>query len=147
MANFVYTHAKHLFLTGGLNLSTADMRVALVMTNTTADTEKDLSTIGAFTTLDEYDGAGYSSGGSALAGEGVTQDDPNDRSEFDATDLTFTGLGVGTRQCQGAIVYAFVTNFGASIPVAWIDTGGFPFTGNGSNVTIQWNAEGILQAT
>ncbi len=147
MANFVYTHAKHLFLTGALNLSSADVRVALVMTNTTADTEKDVSTISAFTTLDEYDGANYTSGGAALAGESVAQDDANDRSEFDATDLTFSALGVGARQCQGAIVYAFVTNFGASIPIAWIDTGGFPFTGNGSNVTIQWNAEGIVQAT
>lgn len=147
MANFTYTHAKHLLLTGALNLATADMRVCLVMTNTTADTEKDVSTFAGFTTLDEYDGANYTTPGAALTGEAVTQDDANDRSEFDANDATFTALGVGTRQCQGAIVYAFVSNLNASIPIAWIDTGGFPFTGNGSNVTIQWNAEGIVQAT
>src|SRR3972149_3413525 len=31
--------------------------------------------------------------------------------------------------------------------VAWIDTGGFPFSGNGGNVDVAWNAEGIVQAT
>jgi len=56
-------------------------------------------------------------------------------------------LGAGTRQNQGALLYIFVTADADHINVAWIDTGGFPFDGTGSNTTIQWNALGILQLT
>lgn len=146
MANFVYNEAKNQLLRGGIDFTSADMRVLLVMTNTTADTEDDANTIGGFTTLDEYDGSGYSAGGSALTGETVVEDAGNNRAYFDANDLTFTALGAGTRQCQAAILYKFITNTASSLPVGFIDTGGFPFTGNGSNVTLQWNANGILQA-
>jgi hypothetical protein len=145
MANFVYNHAKHLALTGALDLSTADVRVILVMTNTTADTEDDPTTVAGFTTLDEFDGSGYSSGGVALTGEAVAKDAGNNRSEFDATDATFTAIGAGTRDVQAALAIVWGGSLGASIPLAFIDTGGFPFTANGSNVVIQWNAEGILQ--
>lgn len=148
MANFVYNEAKNQLLRGGLDFTTADMRVMLVMTNTTADTEDDANTVGGFTTLDEYDGSGYTTGagGVALTGETVIEDAGNNRAYFDANDLTYTALGAGTRQCQAALLIKFITNQASSLPVGFIDTGGFPFAGNGSNVTLQWNAAGILQA-
>jgi hypothetical protein len=146
MANFVYNEAKNQLLRAGIDFTSADIRVLLVMTNTTADTEDDVNTIGALTTLDEYDGSGYSAGGAALTGETVVEDAGNNRAYFDASDVTFTALGAGTRQCQGALLYKFVSSVSASLPIGFIDTGGFPFTGNGSNVTLQWNAAGILQA-
>jgi hypothetical protein len=144
--SFVYTPAKNDLMTGALGFNTADMRVALVMTNTTADTDQDAATISAFTTLDEFNGSGYTTGGLALSGETVTQQDLNDRSIFTATNLTFSTLGAGTRQIQGAILYRFISAFGTSRPVAWIDTGGFPITANGGDIAIQWNAAGIIQA-
>ena len=129
MANFMYTHAKAGIMSGAIDLDTDDIRVLMVMSNTTADTEEDsefLETNGGtgFTTLDEADGANYVR--KELANEAVTADEANDRGEFDADDVTWTALGVGTRQ---------------------IDSGGFPFWGNGGNVTAQWNAEGIGQVT
>lgn len=147
MASFVYTYAKKQSWLAGLNLATSDMRLILCMTNTTADTEKDKQTISGFTTLDEYDGSGYSR--PVLTGEAVNQDDPNLRAEFDANDLApaWAALGAGTRQAQGMILYKHVTNDADSIPIAWIDSGGFPFAGNGLPVSITWNAEGILQLT
>lgn len=150
MASFVYTHAKALLLEGALDFDTAgdDIRVMLVMTNTTTDTEEDVTTISGFTTLDEYDGANYAR--QALANEVVNEDAANNRGEFDADDDEFSGgsgLGVGTRQAQAMVVYKHVTNDTDSIPIAFIDTGGFPFDGNGGQVTVTWNAEGILQAT
>jgi len=145
MANFVYTHAKYALLAGELDLNAHDIRVLLVMTNSTADTEKDVDTISAFTTLDEMDGSGYAR--QALAAEAVAEDEANDRAEFDATDATFTSVGAGTRQVLGAVVYRFITNDTDNVPIAWIDTGGFPFSANGGNIGIQWNAEGIVQAT
>lgn len=149
MANFVYDHARYLLATGALNLATADMRILLVMTNSTADTEKEKATIGAFTALDEYDGSGYSSGGVALASEAVSEDNTNHRAEFTSAAAAFGALAVATRQGLGAVLYAFVSSLSASIPVAWIDTvtgsPTFPFTGNGSNVTLTPNAEGWVQ--
>ena len=147
MASFVYTNAKRALLAGEIDLDTSgdDIRVLLVMTNTTADTEEDVAVIDDFTTLDEYDGANYVR--KALAGEAVAADNANDRGEFDANDITWTALGVGTRQAQAMIVYKHITDDTDSIPLAFIDTGGFPFDGNGGDVAVTWNAEGILQAT
>lgn len=150
MASFVYTPAKTKLLQGSLDFDAAgdDIRIILVMTNTTADTEEDSEFVGSITTLDEYDGANYAR--QALANEAVNQDAANDRAEFDADDDEFSGgsgLGVGTRQAQAMLVYKHVTNDGDSPVIAYIDTGGFPFDGNGGNVNVTWNAEGILQAT
>jgi len=150
MANFMYTHAKAGIMSGAIDLDTDDIRVLMVMSNTTADTEEDsefLETNGGtgFTTLDEADGANYVR--KELANEAVTADEANDRGEFDADDVTWTALGVGTRQYTGIIVYKHVGADAVNIPIYWIDSGGFPFWGNGGNVTAQWNAEGIGQVT
>jgi len=149
MSNFVYNEAKRAVLEGELDLNAADdIRVLLVMTNTTADTEDDANTFADFTTLDECDAsAGYSSGGVALTGETVAEDSANDRAEFDADNASWSGLATATRQVQAAIVYKWNSTLNDSEPLIYVDEGGFPFDGGGANVTIQWNAEGILQAT
>lgn len=145
MASFVYTPAKAQILGGLIDFDTNDIRVALVMTNTTADTEQDIGLMNGFSVLDEMDGAAYVR--KALANEIINQDDPNNRAEFDADNVTWTALGAGTRAVAGMIVYKHVTVDADSIPIMWIDTGGFPYTANGGDLTINWNAEGILQAT
>src|SRR5687768_7611369 len=145
MASFVYTKAKGNLLSGDIDLNAHDIRVALVMTNTTADTEADTTFMNLFTTLDEFDGANYAR--KTLANEAVNIDNANDRGEFDADDITWTALGAGTRAAQAMIVFKFVTNDADSVPIAFIDSGGFPITANGGDLTISWNAEGILQAT
>ena len=146
MANFVYTHAKKLLLDGALDFGSDDIRVMLLMDNTTADTEEDVDTIGDFTTDDEFDGAGYSTPGLPLAGEATSEDEANDRGEFDANDLTFPSISAGSRPIQAALIYKFVTNKAASIPLAFIDDD-FPITPGGGDITFTWNAEGIIQAT
>lgn len=143
--SFFYNNAKHQLALGNLDFATDDLRVALVMTNTTVDTEDDVIFLTAFTTLDEMDGANYVR--KAFAGEALTKDSPNNRSEFDANDITWTALGAGTRSVAGALVYLHVTDDTDSPAIAYIDDGGFPFVANGGDVTIQWNAEGILHFT
>jgi len=143
MANFWYTHGKAGTL-GGINFATDDIRVLMVMTNTTCDTEEDKAFIDQFTTLDEFDGANNAR--KALTTEAVSADEGNDRGEFDADDVTWTALGAGTRQAAGLLLYKFVSDDSDSIPIAWIDDD-FPITPGGGDVTITWNADGILQIT
>lgn len=144
--SFAYTGFKVDLLQGEIDFDAPnDIRVMLVMTNTTADTDQDAHFIADIGTLDEYDGANYVR--KALTGETVNTDNPNDRGEFDAGDVTWTALGAGTRSAAGIVVFKFVTNDADSVAICYIDTGGFPISGNGGDLTAQWNAEGILQAT
>lgn len=122
-----------------------DIRIILVMTNTTADTDADAEFVASITTLDEYDGANYAR--KALANQAMAADLANNRGEFDADNIQFASLGAGTRQAAGMLMMKFITNDAASPNIAFIDSGGFPFSGNGGNVDVTWNAEGILQFT
>lgn len=148
MASFAFTDFKRGLMKDAIDLSAADIRAVLVMTNTTFDTEEDIATNGAATTPDYYDGANHdSTNGHAFTGEAVAADNTNNRGEFDVADLTFTALGAGTRQAQALLVFRWITNIGSSKPMALIDSGGFPFSGNGGNVTITINVEGLIQTT
>lgn len=145
--SFWYTNAKRAILAGEIDLDTAgdDVRLLLVMSNTTADTTEDAATITGLGTLDEMDGSGYAR--QALAGEAVTADNANDRGEFDANDTQFASVSAGTRQVVGAVLYKHVDGTpGNDIPIAYIDGTGFPFDPGGGNIDFAWNAEGILHA-
>ena len=146
MASVIYTHFKAEVMKGNIDLDTGgdDIRVALVMTNTTCDTEEDVTLMNGFTTLDEMDGSGYSR--QALANEVVNKDNTNNRGEFDADNTTFSSLGNGTRAVQGALIYKHVTDDTDSIPICFVDFAADQNPG-GSDFTIQWDAEGILQST
>lgn len=145
MASFLYDNAKKLLMNGGLDLDTHDIRIALVMSNTTADTEDTKTTISGgtgFTTLDEMDGAGYAR--VALTTEAVT--DSGTYGKFDADDVTFTSVSAGTRSVTGALIFRFITNDTDNVPIAYIDFGG-DFAANGSNIVITWSATGIINLT
>jgi hypothetical protein len=145
MASVIYNEFKRANAAGEIDLNADDIRVALLMSNTTADTENDTMVyVGDFTTLDECDGANYVR--KALANEAVNKDDANDRAEFDADDVTWSALGVGTRQTVGALLYEHVTNDADSPIIAYVEFSG-AVTHDGSNFTIEWSAEGILQLT
>jgi len=143
--SFAYTYGKTKVMSGDIDLNTDDIRLLMVMSNTTADTEEDKEFVGDFTTLDEMDGANYVR--KALANEAVAADLANDRGEMDADDVTWAALGVGTRQVVGIVVYRHVTNDADSPAIAYIDDGGFPFSPGGGDVLFQINVEGLLQIT
>lgn len=144
MASFVFNVYATQVFPGTYDLSSATVKVALVMTNTTVDTEKTAQTLADFSVLDEYDGAAYAR--QTLASKTITQDDVNNRGVFDAADATFATLGAGTRQAAGMLILLDLGGAdSANIPIAFIDTGGFPFTGNGSDVAVTWNVDGIVQ--
>ena len=149
MASLVYNNAMLKAWKGEVDLQEAgdDIRVALVMTNTTADTEEESTTIDSFTTFDEMDGSAYAR--KTLASQAVAIDTVNDRVEFDHEDLTWTTLGNGTRAIQGMVYFSHGeiagtgTDFGA-VPYQFTE---FSVTQNpgGSNFTVTIDAEGAFQ--
>ncbi len=146
VASVFYNEAKAAFANGSIDWDADDIRVALLMTNTTADTEQDtIKFVTDFTTLDECDATGYAR--LALANEAVNIDDGNDRAELDADDSSFTSLsGDGTRDVQGALIYKHVTNDTDSPAIAFVDfSADIPSTA--TQIDVPWNAEGILQLT
>jgi hypothetical protein len=148
MANFVYRHAIHLIGTAALDLeaagTAAQLKAALVMDTTTADTELDVTSMAGFTTLAECNGANYAR--QTLTNVTWSKDATNGRSELKADPSVFNNLGAGTTPNQAAIVIFQPDGTPANqIPISWYDTGGFPFQGTGSPNTINWNsADGVL---
>lgn len=152
--SLVYNEAKRRFLDGTLDLTSDTIRIMLVTSAYVADVDDVfVDDGGANDAIDEeLTGTGYVAGhGNAgrltLANKAFDTDDANDRGEFDNTaDATWTGIDAGT--AAGVIVH----RVGASddtdaLLIAYINTGGFPAVTNGGDLTIQWNAEGILHAT
>lgn len=146
MASQVYNEFKRASAAGEIDLDATgdDIRIQLVMTDSTCDTENDgIVNIVDFTTLDEMDGANYVV--KALTGEVVNKDDANDRAEFDADDVTYTALGNGARNILGILLYKFVDGTDANdLVIAFIEFAVSQAPG-GSDFIITWNAEGILQ--
>jgi hypothetical protein len=139
---FQWTYGQ--YVTKQIDLVNDDIRICKLMTNTTADTQRDAIDHGNdITTPDEFDGSGYTSGGQALDNQAVNIDDGNDRAEFDADDEAAT-LGAGTRSIQGNLVTSFVTSFALSAVIYWIEYSSNK-TPDGSLFTDVFNAEGILQ--
>lgn len=146
MANLVYTHALAEHLDGSIDFSADDLRALLVMTNTTADTEEDVTTMDGFTTLDEFDGSGYAR--QTLASVSVTKDTTNNRGELTADNITFGPISAGTRNIAAVLIFKFVTDDTDHIPLLYIDTGSGltpPITPTGGPLVIEVNAQGLIQ--
>lgn len=143
MASNVKNIAKSRLMSALMDLDEAgdDMRAVGCMTNTTADTDIDSDNTSGYT-LDEMDGTNYAR--KTMDNQVVNTDDANDRAEWDADDLSYSSLGNGTRQLQGLLIHEHITNDAGSFPLAWVE---FSSTINpgGSTLTVQWNAEGIVQ--
>jgi hypothetical protein len=145
MASKIYNNALKGLIDGSIDLDTDDIRGKLIMTNTTCDTEIDaISNVSDFTTLDACDATGYSD--IDMSSLSVAADDTNDRAEFDAADLSFTGLGGdATRDYQGVLIYKYVDGTDANdVPIAFSDfTSDIPNTA--TQVDVPWDTEGIIQ--
>src|SRR5262249_3386225 len=109
----------------------------------------DANTISGFTTLSEVSGGGYAR--QTVANRAVVEDAPNNRAEISGDPVTFNNVPTqAPQQIQGALLIWDPNsddNAATCIPIAFYDTAGFPVQGNGGNLTLTWNAEGILQVT
>lgn len=145
MASAIPNSAKANIINGTIDLNSHDIRARLCMTNTTCDTEVDaINTLSNYTTIDPCDATGYAD--VQLSTEAVNVDDTNDRAEFDAVDLSFTGLsGDAARAIQGVLLYKYVDGTNANdIPLCFVDfAADIPATA--TQIDVPWDAEGILQ--
>lgn len=140
MANIVYNKGLEQIANGAFGLLTSTVKVALVTSGYTPNKDDDF-----FSTpqASELSGTGYTAGGETLGTKAVNLDDANDRIEFDTANVTWSAINAGT--AAGAVIY-FDSGVASTSPlIAYIDQGGFPVVTNGGDLTISWNAEGIVQ--
>ncbi len=154
MASFMYNLAAKELADGSLDFIGDTIKVMLVTSSYVADKDDDyVDESGPNDPIDhELTGTGYTAGwGGAgrltltIAGGQITEDDANDRAEIDSTtNPTWTGISAGT-----AAAVILIREGGAndtdSLLICYIDTGGFPVVTGGGDLTINWNAEGIIQ--
>jgi len=119
-----------------------DLRIALLMSNTTADTEAAPATLSGYTLLDELDAVGYAR--KPLVNAALVEDGPGNKVEIHADNLVFAGLATGTRQVVGALVYSHVTNDADSVPIAFLDGVDFPLDGAGADLTLAFPSGVVL---
>ena len=134
----VYNNGKEQLMLGTFNLGTggSTMKVALVTGYTpNIDTHQTFADVVA----NEASGSGYTARGATLANQAVTQDNTNDRAAFDADDVTYTGLSVGTP--SHAIVYKDTGTNSTSHLLMYFELGR---ASNGGNYTLSFNSIGLL---
>ena len=138
MADVIFNSFKRDIMNGSLDLDTDTIKVMLVTSAYTPD--QDAHTKRSDVT-NEASGAGYSSGGAALANKAVSADNTDNEGVFDADDVTW---GSSTITARGAVLYK--SRGGASSAdelICYIDFGADKASSAG-NFTVTWNAEGIL---
>jgi len=137
MASAVYNEGKYLFLTG-LDLSSADLRALLVKDTFAFNADHDFVDD---VVASEVTGGSYVR--QALTSEAVARDFAGDRAFLDAADTTFPGVASGQDDINAAIVFLQNAVDSAAALIAFLDW--TPIQGNGSDIAVQWNANGILQ--
>lgn len=133
----LYNEFKEELLLGNIDMDGHTFKVILVTGYTpNIDTHSALADVSA----NEESGTGYTAGGATLANKAVTKDTTNDRAKFDADDVTWTGLNVGTP--SHGILYDD-THATDCLVAYWEVT----TATNGGNYTLQFGANGILLLT
>lgn len=144
MANKVYGAGLQRLADGTIDWddnSTTTIKVALMNNSHTFNDDHDAwDDISA----NEVSGTGYPAGGVAVANRSVVHDTVNDRAELDGDNATFSSVDGFT--AYSAVVYLDSGTPSTSYLIAHFDDASeFPVTANGGDITINWNAEGIVQ--
>lgn len=141
MASFWYTPSVSRAGRGAFDWVGQDIRALLVMSNTTADTDRNVENIADIGTLDEMGGVNYVR--KAAANEADAQDDVNFRLEMTFDPITWAALGNGARNVVGMVIYQHVTNDADALLIAYVDIGSI--APGGTDLVVTPNAEGMLQ--
>lgn len=144
MATFVYNAAARDIADGTIDLVADTIKVMLVTSSYSADRD-DTSVTAAAAAEISVSGytAGYGNAGrKTLGSKAFATDNANDRVEWSAANVTWTALGAGAT-IAAAVVIKEITNDAGSRPIAYLDVSDLPT--NGSDVTLTFDAEGIIQ--
>ena len=141
MANAVYNHGAKHFLRGNMKW---------IFDATPTAGELDLFKTGLVDTADytfsqthEFRDAAGLAAGIEETSAGMTLVDGALDGIGDASDVTFVGTAGDT--CEGILLWQEIGSAATDRLVAWWDTaGGLPVT-LGGDVTVQWNASGVIQ--
>jgi hypothetical protein len=146
VSDFWYNAAKAGVMDGSIDLDSDDIRVLVLVTDSEDPDHASLADVKA-SGVEEGTSNGYSR--QSLSGKAVSQNDTDDRGELDAANVTFSSVSqTASNVWQALVVYKHVDGTDANdIPIAHIDSGGFPITPNGSNIQVSWAASGILHVT
>jgi len=152
MASFVYNTAATEMWDGTVDLLNDTIKVMLVTSSYTPDRDDDIVDAGgANDAVDHeivatnYTGGWTGAGRKTLASKTITVDKTNDRAEFDAADLTWTSIGGAANATIAAaiVIKEGVSDDTTSRLIAYLDITDTPT--NGGNITLQFDAEGIIQ--
>jgi len=144
MASLVYNRGKKEIMDNSIDLINDTIKAMLVTSGYVANADDNyIDEGGANDPVDhELSGTGYTLGGVTLTSKTITQNDTDDRGEFDTDDLLWTAIDAGT--AAGVIIYKSTGTPTTSTLIEYIDAGGFPVTTNGTNFTITLPTAGIL---
>lgn len=128
------------------DLAAPDVRIKLVMSATTCDTEEDAINLADFTTIDEFDGVGYVELDCASVTTGY--DATDDEWQLDFADGSFGNpVAPGSDVIQGMLVYLYVDGTDANdVALAYSDSGGFGVNANNGDLALTLPANGLMFA-
>ena len=135
--SFVYNTGIQALTNGAVIWGTSDMRCMFVVGYTFNAAHQYVSDVAAFE---------ISQGGrAALVGMVVIPDGVNNRTKFDATDLTYTTLAAGDTP-TGAIIYKYNVADAAAELLGYIPLPSAAVP-DGSDYTVAWNVDGLFMIT
>jgi hypothetical protein len=126
------------------NFSSHTLKLALI-DNTSAPTAADTTPTWGDYSANEVSGTGYTAGGATLSG--VTWTEASGVATLDDTgNVTWSQNGAGPTNIYWAILYNDSQTSPADPALCFLDMGG-PVSLQDGDVSIQWNASGILTVT
>jgi hypothetical protein len=135
-----YTNGKKLLLSGGIDLDTDTIKVALLKSTYTPDVSSDYwSDI----SVSEISATGdYASGGVTLTGAIATNDDTNEQGVLDYDDVILNGVTIP--DFQYLVIYKS-TGIAASSPLLFYLDMTAPTAIIGRTIIISWNSLGVVR--
>jgi hypothetical protein len=133
MAGFLFNEGADSLLDGTINWASDTIRARPVLTSAEAAVNKDA------TVMTSIGVTGYDV---TLGSKTRTKDDTTDRIVFDAADFAFVAVLGAVGEVNHFIVFKFVTNDAASIPIAKVAM--TAITPNGGDINVTVSASGLF---
>ncbi len=134
----LYNRGKKIMSDGSSVVWTStDVRVLLVTSGYTFDV--DHNTVSQIT--NELSGGNYVR--KSIASPTMTEDDTDNRMEFDAADITWTALGAAAGTPAAAIVYKYNAADASAELIAYVPLTS-PFVPNGGDYSVVWDDSGVF---